>query len=320
MAEALAIIGLTSSILTFIEFGLTITSAARTIYRTVDGNVPEIQELERGLNEIDSRNKEVLKRNTTSPLSKAERQIVSTVKECDNISGDLRKLVARLAKRPAAKSKAWESSRIAIQAVMSRNELETLRQRLLRQDKKIREGLRSLLERDRHSELVEALSSIQQAHMVHDINHDMKFENLQRQIFEISRSEEDNLSRLVAEVTSLRTKVESLNKEAELCRRQARVIKSFYFTEIHRRWDKIDGAAENTNAWLFHSPEVSFSSWLGLDSRSMYCITGLPGSGKSTLMKYAYDHPDTLLGLEKWAGPSTLCRVAFFFWNQGFEM
>lgn len=43
MAEAFAIIGLTSSILTFIEFGLTITSAARTIYRTVDGNVPEIQ-------------------------------------------------------------------------------------------------------------------------------------------------------------------------------------------------------------------------------------------------------------------------------------
>jgi hypothetical protein len=53
------------------------------------------------------------------------------------------------------------------------------------------------------------------------------------------------------------------------------VIKSLYFTEIHRRWDKIEGAAENTNAWLFHSSEVSFSSWLGSDSRSMYCITGL---------------------------------------------
>jgi hypothetical protein len=37
-------------------------------------------------------------------------------------------------------------------------------------------------------------------------------------------------------------------------------------------------------------------------------------------MKYAYDHPNTMLGLEKWAGSSRLCRAAFFFWNQGFEM
>ncbi|CAG9976002.1 unnamed protein product [Clonostachys byssicola] len=320
MAEVLGIIRLTSSILKFIEFGLTITSSSRTIYRTVDGKVPEIQELERDLDEIDRRNQEVLKRDTTSPLSKAERQIVSTVKECDKISGDLRKLVARLAKRPAAKSNALESSRIAIQAIMSRNELETLRQRLKQQDRKIREGLRSLLERDRHSELIEQLSSIQRAHTDHYINHDMKFENLQQQILDISGSEEESLAKLVAEVTSLRTKVESLNKEAELCSKQARVIKSLYFTELHRRWDKIDDAAKNTNAWLFHSSEVSFSSWLESDSRSMYCITGLPGSGKSTLMKYAYDHPDTVLGLEKWAGSSRLCRAAFFFWNQGFEM
>ncbi|CAH0025318.1 unnamed protein product [Clonostachys rhizophaga] len=325
MAEAFAIIGLTSSILKFIEFGLTITSASRTIYRTEDGKVPGIQELERDLDEIDRRNQEVLNRNTTSPLSKAERQIFSTVKDTDKISDDLRKLVARLAKRPAAKSKAWESSRIAIQAAMSRNELETLRQRLQKQDKKIREGLRSLLERDRHSELMEQLYSIQRAHIDHYINHDMKFENLQRQILEITGSIEGTLDNLVAQVTSLRTKMESLNSEAELCRKQARVIKSLHFTEIHRRWDKIDDAAENTNAWLFHPSEVSFPSWLESDSRSMYCIAGLclcgqPGSEKSTLMKYAYDHPYTMLGLEKWAGSSRLCLAAFSFWNQGFEM
>ncbi|VUC24312.1 unnamed protein product [Clonostachys rosea] len=320
MAEALAIIGLTSSILTFIEFGLTITSAARTIYRTVDGKVPEIQELERDLDEIDRRNQQVLKRSTTGALSKAERQIFSTINECEKISSDLRKLVEKLAKRPAAKSNVLESSRIAIQAVMSRNELETLTRRLKQQDMKIRKSLRSLLEKEHHSELLEELHSIQRAHVDHDINHEMRFEHLKRQICEISGSIDYNLAGLVAQVTSLRTKVESLNREAELCRKQARTIKSLHFIEIRRRWDKIDEAAENTNAWLFHQTEVSFSSWLKSDTENIYCITGSPGSGKSTLMKYAYDHPGTTHGLEEWAGSSKLCRAAYFFWNQGFEM
>jgi hypothetical protein len=45
-----------------------------------------------------------------------------------------------------------------------------------------------------------------------------------------------------------------------------------------------------------------------------------PGSGKSTLMKQAFDHADTVRALKKWAGPADLCMASYYFWNQGFEM
>lgn len=37
-------------------------------------------------------------------------------------------------------------------------------------------------------------------------------------------------------------------------------------------------------------------------------------------MKQAFDHPDTVRGLNKWAGSADLCMASYYFWNQGFEM
>jgi len=41
------------------------------------------------------------------------------------------------------------------------------------------------------------------------------------------------------------------------------------------------------------------------------------GSGKSTLMKFICDHPETVRGLERWSGDKTLVRCNFFFWKPG---
>lgn len=44
------------------------------------------------------------------------------------------------------------------------------------------------------------------------------------------------------------------------------------------------------------------------------------GSGKSTLMKFASEHENTLRTLKKWADPAKLFTASYYFWNQGFEM
>ncbi|KAF1359186.1 hypothetical protein EJ07DRAFT_178797 [Lizonia empirigonia] len=45
-----------------------------------------------------------------------------------------------------------------------------------------------------------------------------------------------------------------------------------------------------------------------------------PGSGKSTLMKYASESCQTIQALEQWAAPSKLFTASYYFWNQGFEL
>lgn len=61
----------------------------------------------------------------------------------------------------------------------------------------------------------------------------------------------------------------------------------------------------------------SFSNWLR-STDSIYWISGKPGSGKTTLVKYVVTHPRTTMYLDFW---SPGCEIAsHYFWRPGFPM
>lgn len=62
-----------------------------------------------------------------------------------------------------------------------------------------------------------------------------------------------------------------------------------------------------------------FVNWLE-GEEDVYWITGKPGSGKSTLMKYLYNDRRTLSHLQNWSGSFPLVTAGFFFWNSGTVM
>lgn len=55
-------------------------------------------------------------------------------------------------------------------------------------------------------------------------------------------------------------------------------------------------------------------SWLS-SGNGMFHISGKPGSGKSTLMKYLVQHPTVVSSLQEWACPKRLALGKFFFWK-----
>ncbi|OTA91507.1 hypothetical protein M434DRAFT_13110 [Hypoxylon sp. CO27-5] len=61
----------------------------------------------------------------------------------------------------------------------------------------------------------------------------------------------------------------------------------------------------------------NFSDWLKSDS-DIYWISGKPGSGKSTLMKYIMEHPLTKSALEIWG--TTPMILSHFLWKPGSNM
>jgi len=69
---------------------------------------------------------------------------------------------------------------------------------------------------------------------------------------------------------------------------------------------------------LHLSPGVSFRDWLASGS-GIFHISGKPGSGKSTLMKYLWKHDYTARNLQTWAQASQkeLIMACFFFWKPG---
>ncbi|KAI1153726.1 hypothetical protein F4825DRAFT_473754 [Nemania diffusa] len=98
------------------------------------------------------------------------------------------------------------------------------------------------------------------------------------------------------------------------------ILEQLRFDTIDDRHDLIRDAHGDTFNWLFntterHSP-ATFNDWLTSED-SIYWISGKPGSGKSTLMKFLTSHPRTSEALKAWAGQSRLVQAEFFFWNAG---
>lgn len=134
---------------------------------------------------------------------------------------------------------------------------------------------------------------------------------------------------------------------------RSRILERLRFSSMNDRYEKIEEAYKKTFDWILNengnqtvsmsapaSGEVpgddwidwaghqnprnigkwdSFTQWLH-SQQSLYWITGKPGSGKSTLMKYLYNDPRTLENLAVWSKDHQLAMAGFFFWNSGSSM
>lgn len=57
--------------------------------------------------------------------------------------------------------------------------------------------------------------------------------------------------------------------------------------------------------------------WLENKTSEPFIVTGKPGSGKSTFMKFVASHEQTRLALADWAGDKKLLVARFYFWSSG---
>jgi hypothetical protein len=95
---------------------------------------------------------------------------------------------------------------------------------------------------------------------------------------------------------------------------------------MNERFFQVPEAAKKTFTWIFEDSKAQMSSnsqlkfpfkdWLASGS-GIFHISGKPGSGKSTLMKYVFMHPETTSLLRTWAGEKELIFPQFFFWKPG---
>lgn len=103
------------------------------------------------------------------------------------------------------------------------------------------------------------------------------------------------------------------------------ILDNLGFASMQDREDEVSEAHARTFEWIFDRPVKSdlanrhtFSRWLrGETSDRIYWISGKPGSGKSTLMRFLYEHPKTRKYLQEWCGSDPLFIAGFFFWISG---
>jgi hypothetical protein len=65
------------------------------------------------------------------------------------------------------------------------------------------------------------------------------------------------------------------------------------------------------------SYQKHFLDWLERDTNEPFMITGKPGSGKSTFMKFITSHERTRSALDTWSSGRKLVVASFYFWSSG---
>lgn len=147
-----------------------------------------------------------------------------------------------------------------------------------------------------------------------------------------------------AERITLLTK--EVNGQAINEKQRERLLQSIKFPGMNERRSHLSDSHEGTFEWIFNQPLTSdaandsfsddasvggsdarnwpstaicdnFVDWLKSDS-DMYWISGKPGSGKSTLVKFITDNPATTKALESWATDNLV--VSHFLWKPGSRM
>lgn len=98
------------------------------------------------------------------------------------------------------------------------------------------------------------------------------------------------------------------------------ILDQLCFDTIDNRHESIQVAHGQTLTWLFgrggHQSPASFEDWL-LEDHNVFWVSGKPGSGKSTLMKFLCSDRQTSEKLKLWANGKDLICAEYFFWSAG---
>ncbi|RWQ92444.1 hypothetical protein C8Q69DRAFT_479186 [Paecilomyces variotii] len=106
---------------------------------------------------------------------------------------------------------------------------------------------------------------------------------------------------------------------------QQRILASLQFPQMQERAQKIEAAHEQTYEWVLRSQDKNVHTWDDLvtwlssstETRWIYWISGKPGSGKSTLMKFLGERLDVQEHMLPWAQGCSVIRASYFSWSPG---
>jgi hypothetical protein len=137
---------------------------------------------------------------------------------------------------------------------------------------------------------------------------------------------------LSTELSSLESMMSQVSLAEDKASREHAILRSLSFESRTARYMAIPEAHRETFHWVFQSEEAiekapgplskskgQLHSWLK-QGDGVFWVSGKPGSGKSTFMKFVADHPATKTALLQWAGSHRLLLASYYFWNAGTTM
>jgi Cdc6-like AAA superfamily ATPase len=325
--EPLIAIGLAANILQFIHTAKQLVSTGREIFDA--GTKNEYLELELISKDLRSRADRLILPAViqTAPKSENENTVEGLAFTCNEIADELLSTLDKI-KLDSDRNR-WSSFLQALKTQWHDDQIEALRRRLDRVGQAVNSRLADEKNLGVQSRLDELLASnyrleISRTEDIVGLRKEFHqvLERSQRRtreddlVEDISKAGEDDLVEKISKVA-----LDGLHYSAE-----QKILSRLRFIRLEDRYRLISVAHRNTLIWLFGdtalqgqyqvSESSTFVQWLQSDN-DLYWISGRPGSGKSTLMKFLCDHEKTKEHLRRWAASHEVIIAEYFFWNAG---
>ncbi|PVH70505.1 hypothetical protein DL98DRAFT_472603, partial [Cadophora sp. DSE1049] len=150
-------------------------------------------------------------------------------------------------------------------------------------------------------------------------------DNLKQRVEHVGHQNTADESAVLRELESLKQDISRVTLSQECIAEEQALLKSLSFKTQPVRQTSIPEHHQKTFGWVYQSgigtPKVAtcVAEWLR-GSNGLFWVSGKPGSGKSTFMKFIANDPRTMGLLSEWSGSKQVIIASHFFWSAGTPM
>ncbi|KAK1486937.1 hypothetical protein CABS01_13070 [Colletotrichum abscissum] len=290
MAE-LAALGVAANIVQFLELGLKVSITIVKTYRSITDNglLPRNVEMEVMAKDLRQR----CNRLQADTSIKADAGMTRLIERCIKTSTELVSETESLAVNVKSRYPRWVKIKVSLRAYHKNGRITKIHESLKEIKTEIFQTLLVLLYEHRNT-LLDTVRSYGDASTAWNQGTDATLDQMSKDISRLAES--TNNASSAKDLANFATTLAKFVEEASNQGTTREILRSLRFAQIAERQTEIPSAHQETYEWIFkESPDVNFSSWLQ-GSRGIFWITGKPGSGKSTLMKFISGHEITSFG------------------------
>ncbi|KAK7976616.1 hypothetical protein PG989_015079 [Apiospora arundinis] len=334
--EPLTALGLAANVAQFLGYGTKLIATAKEVHSSSEGVTQQISTLDTLYGKLGTLSS-VLRLPSQPPGKMGwdavtyETAIQDIARVCQDDCNKLLELTKQL-KRGDGHSTRFSSLKIALKTMRKSNQINELEQRLHRTQQTLTLqicSLTSLWQSTYSSQLLKLKRD--QASL--DFHQNSKLVQIQQEVEQLGhllRKEAlstKNTTTLSNDITDLEDRMNRLSLARVDMDKQHAIIRSLNFESRSCRYEGITKAHEKTFQWVLKEaesldPELASGSmieWLR-HGQGIYWISGKPGSGKSTLMKFISRRDETRAALNTWSSGKPLVIGSHFFWAAGTSM
>ncbi|KAF2810879.1 uncharacterized protein BDZ99DRAFT_561448 [Mytilinidion resinicola] len=313
--EPFSALAVATGVVTFVDFASKLVSGSREIYKSDDGRFEEHADLRQISSTLEELSKDLRRPLNADKSSKSAPELRKLCDSANEVATELIKVLDSI-QNVSIRNRRWSSCKQALESKMKGGQITRLAGRLEDCRRHITLHIVVILSSDMNSRL-DTMMTIFREQIIEQKQRD---EDLVKIIREQSRPDLDYDA-----PDSSWPEIITGGLRAHTRKFSQLLLRSLNYKEMEDRHDRITSRYRQTFEWIFHedgpdpTPAISwdsFSKWLKASSQ-LYWITGKPGAGKSTLMKFLDDDPRTKQQL---LSDLPVVKASFYFWNSGEEI